>query len=125
MVQTSLELPEGVSSVPACLPEAEPHAMDPEAVDLWVEETDRTYLVNFMRVHDLAPLDVLAAAIRATCLRGFGTWMEPQAAPKQRPATHLYEIALFGVTGCGFSLSEAASSWRIAARRITDPVLSA
>jgi hypothetical protein len=122
MEQTSLELRESIAANP---PETDQQAMDPEAVDLWVEETARAYLVNFMQVHDLAPLDVLAAAIRTTCLRGFGTWLEPQAAPKQRPATHLFEIALFGVTGSGFDMSEAASSWRIAARRVTDPVLSA
>lgn len=120
MAQTALLLTDPISAAPYAPPPVDPSAMDPEAVNLWVTETERNLLVEFMTHHDLAPLDVLIAAIRTTCEHGFGIWMEPQTAPHHRPATHLFEIALFGVTGVGYSLEQAASAWRIAARCISD-----
>ncbi|MDZ4393793.1 hypothetical protein [Cypionkella sp.] len=125
MEQATFTLPECSAPPPPAAPAVDPDAMDPGAVDQWVAETARAYLTHFLTLHDLAPLDVLVGAIRSTCMRGLGVWMHPQTEPHQRPGTHLYEISLFGVTGCGFSLNEAASSWRIAARRITDPGVEA
>lgn len=121
MEQATFTLPEGIAAQPVAAPAADPEAMDPGAVDMWVAEATRAHLTHFLTLHDLAPLDVLVGAIRSTCMRGLGVWMHPQTEPHQRPATHLYEISLFGVTGCGFSLEQAASSWRIAARSLTDP----
>ena len=117
--QATLALPEG-SAAPVT--PFDPHsASDPAQIDAWIAEEQRRRLIDFMTIHDLAPLDVLIAAIRQACQRGFGLWMEPpKGKPTLRPATHLVEISLFGVSTVGFALDDAARNWRRAARYIIE-----
>lgn len=95
-------------------------ATDPAAIDTWVAEANAAYLSQIFAIVDHMPLDAVIEVLRSACLRGFGTWMEPPKSPPNsiRPATHLVEIALFGVTGSGLTQIEAAQSWRLAARRL-------
>jgi hypothetical protein len=88
-------------------------------VEAWLAEDQHRRRAAFVLAVAEAPLDVLVDAIRTACLRGFGLWQEP---PKPqpgrsplRPATHLYEINLFGISGVGHDVTEAARSWRRAA----------
>ena len=120
--QTTMTLPEGSAAPAPHFAAAEPHsAADPATIADWATDQARTRLRDFMAIHHDKPLDVLAHAIRTACQRGFGVWMVPDDhtnRPHHRPGTHLVEIALFGATGTGLSLIEAASSWRTAATRI-------
>lgn len=59
-----------------------------------------------------APLDVLLDAVRQACTGGFGIWTEPDQPATHRPATHLFEIHLLGLTATGASPAEAARNWR-------------
>lgn len=88
----------------------------PEAIN-WATETA---LADFLERHLAAPLDELAATLRAICNAGFGTWQSPATLGDSRPATHLYEISLWSVLGTGPTAIEAARSWRIAAARLFD-----
>lgn len=63
-------------------------------------------------VRDL-DVDALAETLRIACLRGAGHWQGPApGGPIGRPATHLFEISLFGVIGTGTTPQEAAHNWR-------------
>lgn len=91
---------------------------DPAELLDWIAQDNRARLAAFISAVRDAPLDVLADAIRQACEGGFGSWMDP-APHATRPATHLYEISLFGVLGIGHDLPQAAASWRTAALRQT------
>lgn len=123
MDQISLALPAHGVTQPVTLA-ADPASMTPtDDIAAWADTHQRTYLINFFTATEDKPLDVLAEAIRTACQKGFGVWMEPpkgNPAKSIRPGTHLIEIALFGVTGSGLTLTEAANSWRIAARRVLE-----
>ena len=123
MDQISLALPSHGVTQPITLT-PDPVSMTPtDDIAAWADAHQRAYLINFYTATEDKPLDALADAIRAVCQKGFGVWMEPPAgnpAKSIRPGTHLIEIALFGVTGSGLTLLEAANSWRIAARRVLD-----
>jgi hypothetical protein len=85
--------------------------------DLWSNDPLAS-LRAFTGILTAQPIDMLIDVIRQACLRGYGFWQEPPdaaARDKIRPATHLYEIALFGVTGIGADAAEAARSWHRAA----------
>lgn len=71
-------------------------------------------LRRFVRAVRHADVDSLTEAIRRECQSGLGHWQEPGPAPRDtaRPATHLYEIALFGQTAIGITPQEAARNWR-------------
>lgn len=83
-------------------------------------------LVAFLAAHAATRPDSLLAAIRAACDVGDGFWMEPNPVTgvnnsHRRPATHLYEIQLHGVSATGFSAAEAATHWRTVALRTLFP----
>ena len=124
--QTTLHLPESSTAPSSVFTAPDPNsAADPATIADWAQDQARTRLRDFMAIHHDKPLDVLARAIRTACDRGFGLWMVPDDhtnRPHHRPGTHLVEIALFGATGTGLSLIEAASSWRTAATRILQEV---
>lgn len=127
MDQITFTLPPGpavtLASPPVSLAQGPVSFHDPAAIEAWADEDQRGFLIEFYGIVEQMPLDAVVAAIRATCQRGFGMWMEPPVgnpAHSIRPATHLIEIALFGVTGSGLTLLEAAQSWRIAARRLLE-----
>lgn len=124
MTQISLALPADRPHVsPVSLAPDPTSAAPSDEIAAWAEADQIGYLTRFFAIVADMPLDAVVAAIRTTCQRGFGLWMEPPAAhpaPPIRPATHLVEIALFGVTGSGLTLIEAAQSWRIAARRVLE-----
>ena len=76
---------------------------------------------------DLHP-EALAAAILLACDAGWGCWTPPRPALREnfasadrhrRPATHLHEIVLLGVTATGATPTEAATHWRSVATRLT------
>jgi hypothetical protein len=124
--QATFPLPEGSSAPAPIFSAPEPHsAADPATIAAWAQDQAHSRLADFMAIHHDKPLDVLAFAIRTACQRGFGNWMVPDDhthRPHHRPGTHMIEIALFGATGTGLSLIEAASSWRTAATRILQEV---
>lgn len=98
-------------------------AADPAAIDAWIAQDQRHHLISFMQAVNDLPLDIVVDAIRTACNRGFGVWMEPPTgnpAKSIRPATHMVEIAIFGVIGSGLTTLEAAQSWRLAARRVLE-----
>lgn len=78
-----------------------------------LDRQDETALRAFVADHADSPLDLLTAAIRARCQRT-GVWMDPGTS-KRRPATHLHDITLWGISGQGFTPEEAARAWRRAA----------
>lgn len=123
MEQISLALPSHGVTQPVTLA-PDPASMTPtDEIAAWADSHQRAYLINFFTATEDKPLDVLAEAIRTACQKGFGVWMEPPAgnpAKSIRPGTHLIEIALFGVTGSGLDVLQAAQSWRIAARRVLE-----
>ncbi|XAI95584.1 hypothetical protein [Nostoc phage Nsp-JY21] len=62
------------------------------------------------------PLPLLTQIIAQTCRTGLGHWQEPSpGGPTGRPATHLYEIQLFGQSANGTTAEEAAKNWRTCA----------
>lgn len=64
--------------------------------------------------------------IRAACDLGLGHWLRPDQpcalaeAAMRRPATHLHEITLLGVTATGDTERAAAAHWLTVARRLTE-----
>ncbi len=123
MDQISLTLPLTGVTQPVTLAPDPVSAAPTDEIAAWADTHQRAYLINFFTAVEDKPLDAVVDAIRTACQRGFGVWMEPPAgnpAKSIRPGTHLIEIALFGVTGSGLTLLEAANSWRIAARRVLE-----
>lgn len=69
----------------------------------------------FARATRNTPLPMLVKLIAQTCRVGNGHWQEPappRAKESRRPATHLFEIQLFGIHAVGFTDEEAAKNWR-------------
>lgn len=70
-----------------------------------------------------APLTLLADTLRMVCVdMGHGDWLDPApggattaTGTTHRPATHLVEIHLHGITGTGATPEEAAKNWRLCA----------
>lgn len=64
--------------------------------------------------------------IRAACDIGLGIWTRPEAPCQlndklmRRPATHLHEIALLGVSAVGDTERAAAAHWLYVARWTVD-----
>lgn len=66
------------------------------------------------------PADDLAILLEWFCDQGHGHWQNPSAGgPIGRPATHLFEVSLLGVSATGTTAPEAAQNWRTCARRQT------
>ncbi|NEX45210.1 hypothetical protein [Pseudotabrizicola algicola] len=76
---------------------------------------------RFARATRATPLPLLTQIIAQTCRAGFGHWQAPAphcdlaGGPIGRPATHLYEIQLFGQSASGTTPEEAAKNWRTCA----------
>lgn len=62
----------------------------------------------------------LATLLEWFCDQGHGHWQNPVAAPHSRPATHLVEIDLLGVTATGATPEDAANNWRRCAQNMID-----
>lgn len=70
----------------------------------------------FARATRNTPLPMLVKLIAQACRVGNGHWQAPSpGGPTGRPATHLFEIQLFGVHSVGFTAEEAAKNWRTCA----------
>lgn len=100
-----------------------PHLTDAIEQSGWQNDLPgqlRAFLTATAACDDLA----LLAAIRMNCDLGRGIWTEPPAQPHaaHRPATHLFEISLFGQSAVGFTPDHAAHNWRIAATRSLQPI---
>lgn len=81
-------------------------------------EVTADFLADFLAAHgDKTDADLLQA-IRQTCEDGFGWWIDPELCGLDRPATHMVEIALFGVSGFGMAPIEAVRNWRAAALHV-------
>jgi hypothetical protein len=76
------------------------------------------FLAEFLETHGGKPDTELQQTIRATCEGGFGWWIDPKICGLHRPATHMVEIALYGVSGFGMTPIEATRSWRRAAAHL-------
>jgi hypothetical protein len=80
----------------------------------------------FIEQHGAADADKRADAIRAAIATGFGTWLSPDDGNAQhRPATHLYEIGLFGVAATGQTAEQAIGNWFTVATRVLAPQVAA
>jgi hypothetical protein len=97
------------------------HTPQPDpALDDWVA-TQQRMLANLVAALEFAPLDALVLALQQACKNGFGDWLIPEEASMRhlRPATHLVEIHVLGVSGTGLTTEEAARNWRRAALSLT------
>ena len=73
-------------------------------------------LSRFARAMRNTPIDILTRTISQMCRLGHGFWQDPgTAGTSPRPATHLYEIQLFGQSANGTTPEEAARNWRTCA----------
>jgi hypothetical protein len=97
--------------------QAQAHTLTVEAL---IEEEHAARRGAFLACVEEVPADALAVRLRRICDRGLGCWTEPQTARHQRPATHLHEVTLWGLTGTGPTPEEAARNWRTAARRLAE-----
>lgn len=97
--------------------EGQTHALTVEAL---IEAEHAARRAAFLTHMDLAPVDVLVTVLQRICARGFGAWTAPAKGTKYRPATHLHEVTVWGVTGTGPTPEEAARNWRTAARRLAE-----
>ena len=80
----------------------------------------------FIDQHGAADADKRTDAICAAIATGFGTWLSPNEGDAQhRPATHLYEIDLFGVDATGQTAEQAIGSWFTVATRVLAPQVPA
>ena len=71
---------------------------------------------TFAQATRATPLPLLTQMIETTCRAGGGHWQAPSpGGPTGRPATHLYEIQLFGQSAIGTTAEEAAKNWRTCA----------
>ncbi|MFN7224447.1 MAG: hypothetical protein ACK4MS_10550 [Paracoccaceae bacterium] len=78
------------------------------------------HCASFVAASRDMPARELADTIRTACLRGLGHWQDPSpGGPIGRPATHLFEIAFYGVTASGTTAEEAARNWRRCALTLT------
>ncbi|MCF7700524.1 hypothetical protein [Loktanella sp. M215] len=71
----------------------------------------------FLLRYTVATPEKRADAIRAGVATGFGTWLSATNA-SSRPATHLHEIDLFGVTATGDTAESAVAYWFTVAARV-------
>ena len=80
----------------------------------------------FMQRHGAADPATRADAIRAAVTTGFGNWLSPFGGnAHQRPATHMHEIDLFGITATGDTTDRAVANWFTVADRILTPQVAA
>lgn len=97
--------------------QAQAHTLTVEAL---IEEEHAARRAAFLACVDHVPADALALRLRRICDRGHGAWTVPATGTKHRPATHLHEVTLWGLTGTGPNPEEAARNWRTAARRLAE-----
>jgi hypothetical protein len=97
--------------------QAQAHTLTVEAL---IEEEHAARRGAFLSHMDLAPVDALLTVLQRICARGHGAWTVPAKGTKYRPATHLHEVTLWGLTGTGPTPEEAARNWRTAARRLAE-----
>lgn len=94
-----------------------PHTdqIDPAAMDQDESLARRLFLGATEGMAD----DALALRLRELCALGHGNWQPPsQGGPFGRPATHLFEVQLLGVTATGTTAPECAHNWRTVAMRL-------
>ena len=117
--QPALPLSGTAPAVPVDLDhaEAEAHTLTVEAL---IEAEHAARRAAFLACVENVPADALASRLRRICDRGHGAWTVPAKRTKYRPATHLHEITLWGLTGTGPTPEEAARNWRTAARRLAE-----
>ena len=71
---------------------------------------------TFARATRNTPIPLLTSMIAQACRAGDGHWQDPApGGPIGRPATHLFEIQLYGQTASGTTPEEAANNWRTCA----------
>lgn len=94
-------------------PDAHPAPAPPASAPLAADLDDMRRLVLAMRN---APIDQLTRTLAVLCRMGNGHWQEPSpGGATGRPATHLYEIQIYGQSAIGTTPEEAARNWRTCA----------
>lgn len=88
----------------------------PPAALIDATASDQDNLRRFALAMRASPIDILTRTIAQMCRLGDGFWQDPgTAVTSTRPATHFYEIHLFGQTAIGTTPEEAAHNWRTCA----------